>query len=59
MKDKIYRLVKTSELPPEEINDVCYVYDGPMKMPKFTKEEAEKMYQKLFREQIKKHPEFA
>lgn len=52
-KPKRYRLVQTSELPPEEINDVCYVYDGPMKLPHFTKAEAEKMYQKLLEEILK------
>lgn len=55
---KLYRLVKTSELPPEEINDVCYVYDGPMRMPKFTKEVAERRYQKLLEEILKEKPNF-
>ena len=54
MKEKKYRLVKTSELSPDEILEVALVYDGPMKMPKFTKEEAEKLYQEFFAEVIKK-----
>lgn len=50
---KKYRLVKTSELSPDEILEVAFVYDGPMKMRKFTKEEAEKLYQGFFAEVMK------
>lgn len=47
-KKRSPQITKIEEMTPEEIGEICVVYDGPMKLPELTREEAERLYQKLF-----------